>query len=209
MSALVSSGILVKLDALYVLAAHDAQAAQQNWIANAFNLTPVGGPAFEVDRGYTGGASAHLGTSFNPTTAGSPKFTQNNACMGVWSRTNVVGYEIGNQGSYIYRAPSNIVAGAINNNINLRVLGVFPNHISWSRTGSLDWAGYQAGVSTISQNNWDTMALTSADFRVCGVPTVSGGNQNAIAYFGGGLTPGEMAALHAALSAYMTAVGAA
>lgn len=65
------AGVWSRLDAFYMLAAHTAQAACLNWVADAYNLTPVNNPAFEVDRGYTGnGLNAYLDTGFNPVTSG-------------------------------------------------------------------------------------------------------------------------------------------
>ena len=83
-TSLKSAGIWAKLDALYVLAAHDAQAARLNWVQDAFNLTPVNAPVFTVDRGYKGdGVAAYLESGFNPT-VGSPKFSQNSNGFGAW-----------------------------------------------------------------------------------------------------------------------------
>ncbi len=71
-ATLVGAGIWAKLDALYLLAAHDAQAARLNWIADRYNLTAVNSPTFTTDRGYAGtGAAMYLDTGFNPATAAS------------------------------------------------------------------------------------------------------------------------------------------
>ncbi|WP_336802535.1 hypothetical protein, partial [Kaistia sp. MMO-174] len=52
--SLKTAGVWAKLDALYVLAAADAQAARQNLVANAYNISASGSPVFTADRGYTG-----------------------------------------------------------------------------------------------------------------------------------------------------------
>src|SRR5262245_39221350 len=61
--ALKQSGAWAKMDFLYVLAAHDNQAARLNW-KTAANLATVNGTCtFTVDRGYNGdGSTGYLGT---------------------------------------------------------------------------------------------------------------------------------------------------
>lgn len=81
-----------KLDALWVHAAHDAQAGRLNWIADIYNCVPVMAPVFTVDRGYMGdGSSSYLDTKFNPATAVNPNFKQSSGALGIRSNTNNVG----------------------------------------------------------------------------------------------------------------------
>jgi hypothetical protein len=85
--ALKTASIWSKLDCLYVMAAANAQAAQRNWKADAYNLTPVSSPTFTADRGYQGdNSAAYLGTGFNPTAAAG-QYAQDAAAYGVWSLT--------------------------------------------------------------------------------------------------------------------------
>ena len=87
--SLKAAGVWTKLDALYLFAAADAQAARRNWIQDLYNATAVSSPTFAADRGYTGdGAAAYLDTGFNPSTASSPKLTQNSAHASAWDRTS-------------------------------------------------------------------------------------------------------------------------
>lgn len=213
--SLKAAGVWAKLDALYVTAAADSQAARRNWIADQYNLTAVNAPTFVADRGYTGnGSSSYLDTGFNPTTASSPKFTQNSANMGLWSRTNTTGvnsWDFGNVGSYFVRANAiDVVQGSINNNANPKTLGAYPGHNGWSRTTSLAWKGYRNGSETISETNWASAALVNANFRMGGIDNSNWGIQQiATGYFGSSLTGAEETALHAALNTYLQAVGAA
>lgn len=80
-----TDGIWSKLDALWVMAAHDAQAARLNWMnPTGTTLTEVNSPAFDIDQGYTGdGTSARLDTGYIPSTDG-VNLTQNSGCFGVW-----------------------------------------------------------------------------------------------------------------------------
>lgn len=85
-----ASGQLASLDALYIFAAHDQQAANLNWIADQYNITPSGSPTWVADRYYQGnGSSQYLNTGFNPTTAVSPNWALNTAMLGIWSATDL------------------------------------------------------------------------------------------------------------------------
>lgn len=86
-TSLKTSGVWQKLDALYVTAAADSQAARQNWIGNVGNLTEVSSPAFVADRGYTGDgvASCLTGIDFASLT----KWVQDSNSIGVWIGTEV------------------------------------------------------------------------------------------------------------------------
>jgi hypothetical protein len=83
--SLINDGIWSKLDVLWVMAAHDAQAARLNWKTPAsFALTAVNSPTFTTDRGYAGnGSTSSLNTGWNPATNGS-QYTLNSAALGFW-----------------------------------------------------------------------------------------------------------------------------
>jgi hypothetical protein len=74
--------IWAKLDALYLLAAHESAAALVNWKnPGTYDLTLHGttAPSFVTDSGFvTDGVDNYLNTNFNPSTAGG-SFAQNSA----------------------------------------------------------------------------------------------------------------------------------
>lgn len=73
-----------ELDALWVLAAADSQAALLNWKdPTGTAATVVGSPTFTADLGYTGNGSSHIETNWDPATDG-VNFTQNSSCLGCW-----------------------------------------------------------------------------------------------------------------------------
>lgn len=76
-----------KLDTLYGLASHDAQAARLNLKSpGTFDLTAVNSPTFTAKSGYAGnGTNAYLDSNFDPTTASSPNLTQNSVSIFAWS----------------------------------------------------------------------------------------------------------------------------
>lgn len=70
--ALQAGGVWSKLDLLYVMAAHDSQAARLNWKNPAtFTLSLVNSPTFTTDRGYAGnGSTSYLATGWDTATNG-------------------------------------------------------------------------------------------------------------------------------------------
>ena len=92
-NALFSSvaSILPKLDSLYLTAAHDAQAARLNWVADQYNLSAVNSPTFVTDSGYTGnGTSSYLSTGMVTSTLNSSgKMKQNSLTMGAFVLSEV------------------------------------------------------------------------------------------------------------------------
>lgn len=211
-----TAGVWAKLDALYVFAAQDTQAALLNWKADQYNLTVSGAPVFTADRGYQGdGVDDVLLAGFNPATAGG-LFAQNSAHMGMWSRTNLAlgamqGYEIGNTNSYLARAVNGTMRGRPNHGVELLTgpTNSLPGHFMYSRTAAAVWESYSNGID-VGGGTETSAALTSADFRILAVTaTLFSRNQFAAAHWGSGLSAGETTATYAALRAYMVAVGAA
>lgn len=209
-SALVVNGIWDRLDAFYVLAAADSQAARLNWIADQYNLTEVNSPTFAADQGYTGnGTTSYLETGFNPTTAASPKFVQNDASMFIWSRTDLangalISADIGNANSRIIR--SNLASGQAGGRANMAstnnaiAVGAYPGLAAWSRTASAVYEGYANGVDA-GGGTTASAALSNANFHILeATSTASGVNQIAVAGWGASLTPAQHAALYEALA---------
>ena len=213
LSALKNSGVLSKLDALYLLAAADAQAARQNLVQNAYNLTEVNAPTFTVDRGYTGnGSTAQLNTGFNPATAGG-KFALNSASQFVWVRTgtSAITIDIGNFSSRICPSdgsgqlsvrPNN--GGAPGVDAGQGATGLS----AWSRANATHFETYKNGALIASK------ALASANVDSAAFTLLSqagaaySSRQISAAGWGGALTASDMATLHTVLNNYLIAVGA-
>lgn len=217
-----------KMDACYMLAsglddpgyttAHDATAALQNWVKNAYNLTAVNSPAFVVDRGYTGdGSTSYLETGFNPTTAVGAKFTQNSGAMGLWSRTNLANggassFDMGNTNSQIDRqgVVSGQAVGRSNTGAGIVIApGAYPGDASWSRTASNVWEGYAQGVDAGGGTD-ASAALTNATFRLLSLNSGAFGvNQLSSADWGSGMSDAERLAIKTARQTFLQAIGAA
>jgi hypothetical protein len=214
--ALKSAGVWTKMDALHVMAAADNQAARRNWIADAFNLSAVSSPTFEADRGFTpDGSTSYLDTGFNPTTASGPKFTPNSAHMGAWHRTNLANagaesFDVGGTNSRMSRLNTGSTAIRPNTSSNQSMGGgTFAQNKTWNRSASNAWQFYRSGAAD-GTGTTASIGAASYTFRVGNAQASSYGvNQASIFHFGESLTAGEVAAMHTAFSAYMSAVGAA
>jgi hypothetical protein len=222
--ALKTAGVWTKLDALYVMAAHDSQAARQNWIANQYNLTPVASPTFTVDRGYQGdGSSSYLTTDFNPTTASSPKLTQNSASFGFWSRTNVQSgsmVEIGNANNVILpRNASDQALYRVNNGTAASTGNGVTTSIGFFAALRADANNERIRQNTTQKNTTVLIsgAVANSPFTVCGRNTnLAGGytispgsRQLAMSFIGANLTDGESDAFFTNTENLLTAIGAA
>jgi hypothetical protein len=209
------------LDGLWVLAAHDAQAARLNWVARTFDLTAINAPTFTIDRGYTGdGSTSYLTTAFNPTTAPSPKFVLDSATVGVWSRTDYqVGasaYDIGwNDGAYAtfasFSSAANVFRGAINTNALADYGANLSTEAHWTltRTASALTQAFVNGAQHGTDNTGASVAIPNSNLRILSSDAANfSPRQIAAAYIGSGLTAANIADLHTGLQNYMTAVGA-
>ena len=218
--ALKTAGVWTKLDALYLLAAADAQSARLNWVQNAYNLSAVSSPTFLADRGYTGdGASSYLDSGFDPTTAPGAKFTQNSGSIGLWIGTDVSSSgqsDIGNSRSSINSRNTTTAVMTMNRSAgpSFTISPVTSVGLSsWSRRASTDAEGYKNGVS-IGTEATASSTLSVLYFFLLGRATT--GNvlgspstrRSQAAFWGSGLTTAEHLALYNALAAYMTAIGA-
>ena len=215
--ALKSAGVWARLDCLYVLAAHDAQAARLNWVGAANDLAAVNSPVFTTDRGYAGdGATAYLDTGWV-----FPAGYQNSAHLMAWSRSSGASASfvmIGNANAVISlrRSSDEQDFARVNSSTSAaRASTDASGMFVAARTGSLaaDFAFYRNGaVVAVTGATASEAPDTSYPLRILGrngsIPGFTD-RQIAAASAGAGLSAGEVAALHAALSTYLAAVGAA
>lgn len=222
--SLKTAGVWTKLDFLYLLGAHDADAALINAVSpGTYNALAVNSPSFTVDRGYTTDATtSYLNSQLNPTTAGSltKLFAQNSCHMGVWSRTAASGlYDIGQlegtsganiailaSGNFYAYGHTNAVPG----DVNASAVG----HYAWSRTGATAWSKYKNGASVSAQASASTALNVNSSARIYiggywnGTLVNGSARQYFAAHLGSGLTGTELTALYNALDAYRSGVGA-
>jgi hypothetical protein len=223
-TALKAGGVWTLLDELWVMAAHDAQAAGLGW-KRYKNLTAVSSPTFTADRGYAGnGTTSYLNTGFVPSTDG-VQYTLNDASFGVYSRTDTSA-NVRDMGTRIAssNAQSNIMArwndnrayGKNNTNPPASYVG-FSVAASTGlfvarRTSATTDTGWRNGVKLVTETRTSN-ALSTFSFFICGMnnggmistPTT---RQYAAAFVGASMSEAQQLSLYNALQAYMTAVGA-
>ncbi len=221
--ALVTAGIWAKLDALYILAAPEAQAARLNWISATYPLTEVNSPGFIADRGYAGdGATSYLRTGFIPGTG--TRFQQDAASLGVYVGQNARrGLIIGalqpgtNDGSHIGRyAPED--SGYCTVQVAEIGFASVTNYATFLDTGLI--AGSRSGPTTVARYKNGTLVETATrtsqvspnlEYYLLGVniatPVVNSTDRLAAAFMGGSLTSPQMAAFNTALQTYLSAIG--
>ncbi|WP_395674695.1 hypothetical protein [Inquilinus sp.] len=223
--SLKTAGVWTKLDALYLLAAHDAQAARLNAKAPAtFALTAVSSPTFTVDRGYTGTGNGvtpggYLTSGFNPATAGG-LYALNDAHLAVWVRTassstvNSAMSEVGNGLAFI--SSKNATAGTIitrlNDNISTGIAAGAPNSTEFfciSRAAAGTYDRYHNGTSLGALAQASTSVFSDAFTLLRRGTTTYSDAQVSAASWGSALTPTQEGDYHTALRAYLVAVGAA
>lgn len=227
-NGLVADGIWYKLDVLHIYATQDTATAQLNLVSSSYPATLNGSPTFTVDRGYTGSegsTTVYINTSFNPTTAPSPKYTQNSAHLSVWNLTsgtntaasmgtaNASGI-VGGTGVNVVqtRYPDNISywrinvpAGGQSANVGSSV-----GHYHGNRSGASAWQAYRNGASATSGSD-ASIAINNMDIYAIGYHATTGavgcGQQQAAISIGSSLNGTEALAFYNRLRTYMTAVG--
>lgn len=217
-AALKTAGVWAKLDALYILAAHDSQAACRNWIANSYNLTPNNSPTFTTDRGYTGnGANATLSTGFIPSSAPSPKYTLNSASLGAWVLTNITAlneYIIGSSTTASAGInPRSSVANTARGQINYATLtnwGTSATSVgmaTFSRTANNLVTRYKNATADGTSGNVAN-SLPAVEIILLGFNSTASNHQIAVGFIGSSFSGTEVTDTYNALNTYLTAVGA-
>jgi Bacterial Ig-like domain len=225
---LVADGVWSKFDVLYVFATQDSTTALLNLISSSFNATANGAPTFTTDRGYTGvdsSSTVFLDTGFNPVTASSPKFTQNNGHVSTWNNTNVLAGSAGGRtvglgdvglttrtlinprysdnNAYFRLNSSTATAGVANTDSR--------GHYVATRDSSTTLKGYISKVDQSAPS--DTSAAPfNGTFHVLGsrlgtAGSFGAGIQVASASIGSHLSATDVTNFHDRLRTYLTAVG--
>uniref|UniRef100_UPI00301A48A3 hypothetical protein n=1 Tax=Kaistia sp. MMO-174 TaxID=3081256 RepID=UPI00301A48A3 len=199
-----------------VLAAADAQAARQNLVANAYNISASGSPVFTADRGYTGdGVGAYLNTGAVP--ASLAKFKQNDASIFSYANTNAqdASNDVGTlTGVTILLKPYTVTGTRIDARVNSSATGqgavvataLGLTGVSRSSSSLMDIVRNGAVLNTVSNTSVAPEAVQP-------ITLLQGGGSYsvrrlAVGGFGAGLTLQNVADLYAALNTYLTAVGA-
>jgi hypothetical protein len=207
--ALKSAGVWAKLDVLYVMAAHDSQAANLNWKTPAtFPLVLTNSPTFTVDQGYKGnGTSTQISSAYNATTFPSPQYTQDDACVGVYMRvaSTLNGtHDFLMGGSRLLRQSSGLnYQGRINDAASMNGGTPTVGHWAVKRTGASARSIWKNGVS-VASDTVASAAVGSATISILSAAASSWSDgQVSCAYIGAGI---DIPAMHTALTTYLQAV---
>jgi len=220
--ALYAGGVWAKTDVLWMLAAHDAQAARLNWITPAsFTLSEVNSPTFTTDRGYAGdGSTSYLDTGWDAATNG-VSYTQNSAHAGVYARTdgngNVnLGTGTNTNATILIQAKVNgsssrvrVNATSAGGSTPTGQNGTMPLHrMGVRRASATDIIPVLDGADGTSISFASTtLSATDLNFGRYNL-TSFGSGQTAAGHVGGALDATEGLAFYNALHDYMVAVGA-
>lgn len=208
MSALKNSGAWSKLVGFKLLATHARDLALVDWINPAYDMADVPVIEWVQGRGFRGDGANVFGIAFNPRTPGSALYSQDSAAMGllmgefggvsraVFGTTNT---RIG------YSASGTVGMGAHSLAADTPTYG--GNHAAWRRNSPANYDMFRDGafVQTVATSS---AAPTNANFTLLGA---AGGFTTGLvsaAYWGSGsLLDAEMAAVHAAVTGYLDAIG--
>jgi len=216
-ASLIATEAWNKADVIYVLAAHDEQAARLNWKDPAVRtITAVNAPTFTVDRGFTGnGTSQQLLPGVDLDQLGG--YSRDDAHLAVWSLTagsltsaecgcsvatyaHIISQYVNGQSYGRLNGPNyTIVASAAGDGFHLM-----------NRVGQYDLRHYRNNVQVAF--NGQTSAAIPAN---CALEYLSDtgdalycARQLAAASAGRAFTSDERAALYAALTVYLNELGA-
>jgi hypothetical protein len=214
-----SAGVWDKLDLLYMIAAHDSQAARLNWITPAsFAATNVGaGPTFVADRGITGnGSSTAWTTGWTAGTHG-VNFVQDDASMWVWCRTNVAenmsdfGAAITHNSFIRSRSAGNAISYTLNGaTTSTPAIATSVGMTGISRADGTNQQAWKNGAASGAAAAGASTGLPGAAFRIGGRANDHWSTkQIAMCATGAALSVDEVADFYAATLAYMQGVGAA
>lgn len=224
--ALKAAGVWAKTDVLFVLAAHDAQAALLNWISTSHDAAANGAAAFTVDRGYAGAvAGDHLSSDYDPDSLSGIQFvetvgdgTVQSQHLGVYVLTAngsaAADLSLGSNSFRVIAASDGSgglqrVSLASSINTITAPAGDAPHHIVGVRTGANSAFAYRNGVAGAETTSIANTTATGP-FSICAQSAAATPSERevAIAHAGGKLTAGEAADCHSAMLAYLQAVGA-
>jgi hypothetical protein len=211
--ALQAEGLWQKLDVLYLLAAHDAQAARVNIRAPGGSaLTAYGAASFTPDSGYAGdGSAAYLGSGFVPGAGDAYDLASAHAGVFILDEIASAGFAAGAAGAAGElalgpRTGGGMLTGSINDlgPALSAAIATSVGHSVVCRDGgsrTLYRDGVAAGTDSLAAT-----ALPDSELTVLRAGAGFGPWQVAAAHAGGALTAPESAALHSILAAYLAAV---
>lgn len=216
--SLKSAGVWTKLDVLWILTAHDAQAARLNWVSPlTLSLTEQNSPTFTTDRGYAGdGISAYLSSTFAPG-FNSAKAVRDDNALGVWILTSFTGNPI-DMGGALYTIDSRVNPTTVTTrnssstaNANTVASDTSIGHTATNRTGSTGYDLYKNATNLLTVAQVSSAPTNFGFYMLArnnsGTAALFSTRGTAVGWAGQSLTAQNMTDLHSALSTFLTALG--
>jgi len=210
--ALIEAGVWTKLDALWVMAAKDSQAARLNWKSpSTYTLSAINSPTFTADTGYAGnGSSSYLDTTITPNTLSN--FAQNSGCVGIWCNTNTaattpeMGLASGASIRVTARTAGGNQQGRVNDTTSFSVAQASAiGHSVINRSGASAREMYRNGVSIGTDTTASASVSSSALYLLREASTYSA-RQISVAHIGSSLSSGEVSDLYTILNDYLSGI---
>ncbi|MVO95073.1 hypothetical protein [Rhizobium leguminosarum] len=217
--SLKSAGVWSKLDALYIFAAADSQAAGLNLVNSNFTCTPFSSPTFTPDRGYAGdGSTSYVDTNYDTGDSANIKLQRNSATLGVYANTSTAAADVRECGSRNFAATTfgstsgmSFRSAATNTDTTVTT---FANSVAMSATSRSNVSNhdtYRNGVfvETLTRTSvvLSLSHLLVGCFNNNGVPSQFSSRRVACVFAGSSMTSGELLAAYNAIHTYLVAVG--
>jgi hypothetical protein len=212
-------GVWTRMDCLYVLAAHDAQAACLNWKGSGFDLAPSNGPSFTADLGYVGdgdqpGAQLHSGFNVLTETAAGSQLQRNSHHLGGWSLSDVgetariLGS--GRFGLNPRTTADNLAANlSTSSSVTLATDGASIGYFVGVRPDADTGKGFIDGALAGSVSTASDTVISQSFAVLAGATTFQSTTRRvALAHWGAALSDAEVADLYQAFAYYLDAIGA-
>jgi hypothetical protein len=212
---LTTASLWTKLDALYVFAAGDTQAALLNWKGATFDASEVGSPVFTADRGYASAAGAYIDSNMAQNVGGT-QYTQHAGVFGCYN--NVAGTD----GQYLMGLVTNgstrvipkTALGGGNWRQNTGTTVTIPDGTVASRVGAWSVVRENSTTQTIRQNGAqihsgaaNSTALIAENFVFLRASGADGSGRVATGIIGA-FTGAEEATYRGLELTFLTAIGA-
>jgi hypothetical protein len=221
--ALVGGNVWAKGDVFYVLAqsTNDNDEALPNWIdPGTYDATLIGGlpPTFTALEGITcvPANTACVATNFNPSTATTPNYVLDSACVAWYCRSATDGNFVDFGGeetndTWIWTDNANAMNWRVNTNVTEFDTNADDSSGFWimQRTASNASAVYRNDVSMGTSTNAST-AVTNREYTIGARMVATQSNvtdrQYSIGFIGASLSSTERTTFYNAVQAYMTSI---
>jgi hypothetical protein len=215
-----SDGSTNFFDFLYIWATKDQATALLNLVSANFPCTNTGGLTFTANSGFAGANNPAqvIDSQFNPTTASSPKFTQDSAHLSIWNLGNTTSFGpiCGASGDTTiehlipkFTGDGNLYA-RINDASSSGGFSITDSsgHIIGNRSSSTGREAYQNGSTTLNGGTvvsyGSTPSTTPVNANIIGLANVQSGSEMSA---GASLNATQASNFYSRLRSFMTSVG--